>query len=94
MKPDDDESLINCRSGRAPDMVVRVWRAAYLEDLPRRKPERMVVVAPPGCDHWAPPPRIDGTLIKTLARARRWRRMLEGGEHGTLAEMDRAAGAP
>jgi hypothetical protein len=32
-------------------------------------------------------PQPDGTLVKALARAHRWRRMLEGGEHGTLAEM-------
>ena len=31
--------------------------------------------------------RIDNTLIKALARAHRWRRMLEGGDYGTLAEM-------
>jgi hypothetical protein len=32
-------------------------------------------------------PQPDGTLVKAIARAHRWRRMLEGGEHGTLAEM-------
>ena len=53
----------------------------------RRRGGRKVIVAPPGCDDWAPPPRIDNTLIKALARAHRWRRMLEGGEYGTLAEM-------
>jgi hypothetical protein len=53
----------------------------------RRRGGRKVIVAPPGCDGWAPPPRIDNTLIKALARAHRWRRMLEGGEYGTLAEM-------
>jgi hypothetical protein len=53
----------------------------------RRRGGRKVIVAPPGCDDWAPPPRIDNTLIKALARAHRWRRMLESGEYGTLAEM-------
>ena len=53
----------------------------------RRRGGRKVIVAPPGCDDWAPPPRIDNTLIKALARAQRWRRMLEGGEYGTLAEL-------
>ena len=53
----------------------------------RRRGGRKVIVAPPGCDGWAPPPRIDNTLIKALARAHRWRRMLEGGEYGTLAEL-------
>ena len=53
----------------------------------RRRGGRKVIVAPPGCDDWAPPPKIDNALIKALARAHRWRRMLEGGEYGTLAEM-------
>jgi hypothetical protein len=29
----------------------------------------------------------DGTLIKALARAWRWKRMLDGGEYTTLAEL-------
>jgi hypothetical protein len=53
----------------------------------RRRGGRKVIVAPPGCDDWAPPPRIDNTLLKALARAHRWQRMLEGGEYGTLAEL-------
>jgi hypothetical protein len=53
----------------------------------RRRGGRKVIVAPPGCDDWAPPPRIDNTLIKALARAHRWQRMLESGAYGTLAEM-------
>jgi hypothetical protein len=32
-------------------------------------------------------PQPDGTLVKALARAHRWQRMLESGECGTLAEM-------
>ena len=44
-------------------------------------------MAPPGCDDWAPPPKIDHPLIKALARAYRWQRMLESGEYGTLAEL-------
>jgi hypothetical protein len=53
----------------------------------RRRGGRKVIVAPPGCDGWAPPPRIDNTLIKALARAHRWRRLLEGGEYETLADL-------
>jgi hypothetical protein len=44
-------------------------------------------VAPLGCDDWAPPPKIDRALVKALARAWRWRRMLESGAYSTLAEM-------
>ena len=32
-------------------------------------------------------PQPDGTLVKALARAHRWQRMLESGEYGTLAEL-------
>ena len=32
-------------------------------------------------------PQPDGTLVEALARAWRWQRMLECGEHGTLAEL-------
>jgi hypothetical protein len=59
----------------------------FLPMVWRRHGGRKVIVAPPGCDDWAPPPKIDNTLIKALARAHRWRRMLEGGDYGTLAEM-------
>jgi HsdM N-terminal domain len=45
------------------------------------------VVAPPGCDDWAPPPKFDRALVKALARAHRWRRLLEAGRFGTLAEL-------
>jgi hypothetical protein len=53
----------------------------------RRRGGRKVIVAPPGYDDWAPPPKIDRTLVKALARAYRWQRLLEGGEYGTLAEI-------
>ena len=32
-------------------------------------------------------PQPDGTLVKALARAWRWQRMLESSEYGTLAEL-------
>ena len=53
----------------------------------RRRGGRKIIVAPPGCDDWAPPPRIDNALIKAVARAYRWQRMLESGEYGTLADL-------
>jgi hypothetical protein len=37
-------------------------------------------------------PQPDGTLIKALARAWRWQRMLESSEYGTLAELADAEG--
>ena len=33
------------------------------------------------------PRRIDNTLVKALARAFRWKRMLESGEYTTIAEL-------
>jgi hypothetical protein len=53
----------------------------------RRRGGRKVIVAPPGCDDWAPPPKIDDTLVKALVRAHRWQRMLESDQYGTLAEL-------
>ena len=32
-------------------------------------------------------PKIDNTLVKALARAFRWKRMLESGEFATIAEL-------
>jgi hypothetical protein len=53
----------------------------------RRRGGRKVIVAPPGCDDWAPPPKIDRALLKALARAHRWQRMLDEGRFATLAEL-------
>jgi hypothetical protein len=53
----------------------------------RRRGGRKVIVAPPGCDDWTPPPKIDRALVKALARAHRWQRLLESGEYGTLADL-------
>ncbi len=35
----------------------------------------------------APPRRTDNTLVKALARAFRWKRLLESGEYATIAEL-------
>jgi hypothetical protein len=41
----------------------------------------------------APPqPRIDNALLKALARAHRWRRMIESGECASIAELAKAEG--
>ena len=54
----------------------------------RRRGGRKLVIAPDG-ENWAAPPRarIDSTLIKALARAFRWRRMLETGVVATVTEI-------
>ena len=55
----------------------------------RRRGGRKVVIAPDGTE--APAvgvtARIDSTLVKALARAFRWRRMLEGGMVSTVGEI-------
>lgn len=33
------------------------------------------------------PRNVDGTLVKALARAFRWKRMLESGEFGTISDL-------
>ena len=41
----------------------------------------------------APPqPRIDNALLKALARAHRWRRMIENGEYASITELAKAEG--
>src|SRR5512147_2732352 len=44
--------------------------------------------APDGGDAWAPRP--DETLIRALARAHRWKRLLEGGRHRSAAGIAEA----
>ena len=54
----------------------------------RRRGGRKVVIAPDGTE--APviaAARIDSTLVKALARAFRWRRMLESGVVSTVGEI-------
>jgi len=54
----------------------------------QRRGGRKRIVAPDGSEI-APTtkPQPDGTLVKALARAWRWQRMLENSEYGTLAEL-------
>ena len=53
----------------------------------RRRGGRRLVVAPDGAP-WSPPrARIDSTLIKALARAHRWKKMLDDGRYGTVTEL-------
>jgi hypothetical protein len=52
-----------------------------------------VIVTPDGAVAPQPearPPRIDNALVKALARAFRWRRMLESGDYGSIADLARA----
>src|SRR5207248_10522864 len=55
----------------------------------RRRGGRKLVLAPDGTiGTWAAPSRrIDNAMVKAIARAFRWRAMLENGTHGTIAEI-------
>jgi hypothetical protein len=54
----------------------------------QRRGGRKRIVAPDGGEIVpTSKPQPDGTLIKALARAHRWQRILESGECGTLAEL-------
>ena len=53
----------------------------------RRRGGRKLVVAPDGAP-WSPPrARIDSTLVKALARAHRWKKMLDDGRYGSVTEL-------
>jgi hypothetical protein len=54
----------------------------------QRRGGRKRIVAPDGSELVpATKPQPHGALLKALARAWRWQRVLENGEYGTLAEL-------
>jgi hypothetical protein len=54
---------------------------------------RKVLIAPDSGDAWAPTkPRPDETLIRALARAHRWKRMLDEGRYRSAGELAEAEG--
>lgn len=53
----------------------------------KKRGGRKLIIAPDGAP-WSPPrARIDSTSIKAIARAHRWKRMLESGEFASVAEL-------
>lgn len=57
----------------------------------RARGGRKLVVSPDGVPSWAKPrTRIDNTMVKALARAFRWRKLLETGAYATVEEIARA----
>jgi hypothetical protein len=57
----------------------------------KRRGGRKVIIAPDGGDAWAPAkPRPNETLIRALARAHRWKRLLEEGKFRSAAEVAEA----
>ena len=57
----------------------------------RKRGGRKLVVTPDGAA-WAPRPRVDSAMVKALARAFRWRKMLDEGVYATLEDLARAKG--
>ena len=55
----------------------------------RRRGGRKMVLSPDGVELTAAPVtrHVDNALVKTIARAFRWREMLEGGEYSTIREI-------
>lgn len=56
----------------------------------RKRGGRKLVLAPDGAPVPAMVPHIDSTLIKAIARAFRWQKMLETGKYSTIREIARA----
>jgi len=53
----------------------------------RKRGGRRLVVAPDGTPWSSPRTRMDNTLVKALARAHRWKRMLDEGRYGSVTEL-------
>jgi hypothetical protein len=59
----------------------------------KRRGGRKVIIAPDGGDAWEPAkPRQDEKLIRALARAHRWKRLLDGGSYRSAGELAEAEG--
>jgi len=54
----------------------------------RKRGGRKLVVAPEGDEAWLPSrARVDNTVVKALARAHRWKRLLESGKHSCVSDL-------
>ena len=77
-----------------PQATWRLEGTTIVVDIPmawKRRGGRKVIIAPDGGEAWAPAkPRHDETLIRALARAHRWKRMLEEGTQGSVSEIAEA----
>ncbi|RXH23033.1 bacteriophage-like protein [Bradyrhizobium nanningense] len=57
----------------------------------RRQGGRKRVVTPANAEAWSPPkPQVDNTLVKAVARAHRWRSMLESNLFSSVRDLAKA----
>ena len=72
--------------------IARIGDRPHPDDLEARG-GRKVIIARTAATAWATAkPRPDETLIRALARAHRWKRMLEEGKYRSAAEIAEAEG--
>jgi hypothetical protein len=54
----------------------------------RRRGGRKLMIVPKGATAWAPQrARVDNAMVKAIARAHRWRRLLESGEYSSITDL-------
>lgn len=53
----------------------------------RKRGGRKQIVAPEGARWGQPRQRVDNTMVKAIARAFRWRKLMETGAYGTVKEI-------
>lgn len=57
----------------------------------RKRGGRKLVISPTGADAWTPPrARVDNAMVKALARAHRWQKMLDVGRYQTARDLAEA----
>lgn len=54
----------------------------------RKRGGRKLMVVPEGATAWAPQrARVDNVLVKAIARAFRWRQLIESGEYASITDL-------
>jgi hypothetical protein len=71
----------------APDAAVVTIKVPFAV---RKRGGRKLVLAPDGMPMPPLVPEVDSTLLKAIARAFRWQRMLETGRYATIKEIAKA----
>lgn len=56
----------------------------------RKRGGRKQVIAPDGATWGTPRPRVDNAMVKAIARAHRWKRLLESGRFASVTELAEA----